>query len=64
MEQEFGQGYATLVASSHSLGSLGGRTAQQAIDEGEPVRQVWRAVCLDLDVPPQRHHLPDPPKKD
>lgn len=63
MEQEFGQGYAALVARSHTLTSLRGRTAQQAIDDGEPVRTVWRAVCADLDVAPNHHYLPDQPRK-
>lgn len=59
MEQEFGQGYAAIVASHQHLGSLGGRTADQAIEEGERVRLVWEAVCRDMDVPPEHHHLPD-----
>ncbi|OLT23292.1 signal transduction histidine kinase [Ornithinimicrobium sp. CNJ-824] len=59
MEQEFGQGYAALVAQDQALGSLGSRTVEQALADGEPVRQVWRAVVNDLDVPPEHHHLPD-----
>lgn len=59
MEQEFGAGYAAIVADTHSLGVLGGRTASQALEDGEPPRTVWRAVCADLDVPPEHHYLPD-----
>lgn len=61
MEQEFGRGYAAVVASTQSLGSLSGRTAEQAIEEGERVRLVWEAVVRDMDVPPERHYLPEPP---
>ena len=62
MEQEFGRGYAAVVASTQSLGSLSGRTAEQAIEDGERVRSVWEAVCRDMQVPPGHHYLPDPPK--
>lgn len=64
MEQEFGQGYAAVVAATQSLGSLGGRTADQAIEEGERVRTVWEAVCRDMDVPAQHHHLREPGRRD
>lgn len=64
MEQEFGRGYAAVVASTQSLGSLAGRTAEQAIEDGERVRVVWEAVCRDMAVPPGHHHLPDPPSRD
>lgn len=59
MEQEFGQGYAQIVATSRALTSLDSRTAQQAIDDGERVRDVWEALCRDLEVPPEHHWLPD-----
>lgn len=64
MEQEFGAGYAAVVAQTHSLGVLGGRTAAEAIEAGEPPRTVWRAICADLDVPPDHHYLPDRKRRD
>ncbi len=64
MEQEFGQGYAAVVASSHALSALGSRTASEALEDGVPPRQVWRAVCADLDVPAEHQYLPDPKRKD
>lgn len=64
MEQEFGKGYAAIVARSHVLGALDGRTASQALEDGAPPRQVWRAVCADLDVPAEHHYLPEPKSKD
>ena len=63
MEGAFGRGYAAIVADSHVLGSLGSRTAAAAIEEGEPVRRVWEAVVRDLDVPLDKQHLPDPPRR-
>lgn len=60
MEQEFGQGYAGIVADQRVLGSLGGRTVDQAIEDGEPVRRVWEAVVRDLQVPPEHHFLHEP----
>ncbi|AXH94800.1 DUF3046 domain-containing protein [Ornithinimicrobium avium] len=64
MEQEFGSGYAVVVARSHALGALDSRTAAEALEGGVPPRQVWRAVCADLDVPDEHHYLPDPKRKD
>ena len=64
MEQEFGEGYAQIVATSRTLSSLGSRTAEQAIEDGERVRDVWEALCRDLDVPPEHHYLPEPKRRD
>lgn len=63
MEQEFGAGYARVVASTQSLGSIGGRSVHQALDEGEPVRRVWEAVVRDMDVRPEHHWLADPKER-
>ena len=60
MEQEFGSGYAGVVARTQSLGSLEGRTAHEALEEGVPVRTIWEAVVRDMDVPPHHHWLADP----
>ncbi|MDO5739377.1 MAG: DUF3046 domain-containing protein [Ornithinimicrobium sp.] len=63
METEFGPGYAAIIAGSHTLGSLGGRTAEEAIEEGEQVRRVWEAVVADLQVPPEHQFLVEPKKR-
>jgi hypothetical protein len=44
MEQVFGAGYATSVATDQVLPQLGGRTVQQALAAGEETVTVWRAV--------------------
>ncbi|MDQ2852886.1 MAG: DUF3046 domain-containing protein [Actinomycetota bacterium] len=54
MDEEFGSGYARVLARSHSIYALADRTADQAIDEGANLRDVWQALCKDMDVPPDR----------
>jgi hypothetical protein len=44
LEEAFGPGYAESVARDQVLPQLGGRTVQQALDAGEEVLTVWRAV--------------------
>jgi hypothetical protein len=53
MEDRFGVLYARSFASDMVLATLGSRTVLQALDEGESVKDVWRAVCAHLDTP---HH--------
>lgn len=36
------------------LDSLGDRTAAQAVEDGEDLRTVWRALCDAMDVPASR----------
>jgi Protein of unknown function (DUF3046) len=47
----FGAVYGASVLADHVLGTLGGRTATEAIEEGVDPRDVWRALCMDFDVP-------------
>ena len=54
MEDHFGAGYARSVAHDHVMQALGGRTVDQALAAGEPAKQVWRAVCVEFDVPARK----------
>ncbi len=45
MERRFGASYAASYAADQVLSTLGGRTVQQALDDGDDAKQVWRAVC-------------------
>ena len=45
MERRFGPLYARSYAADQVLAPLGGRTVQQALDDGEDAKAVWRAVC-------------------
>jgi hypothetical protein len=47
----FGTTYGSSVLVDHVLGSFDGRTAAQAIEDGVEPRDVWRALCVDFDVP-------------
>jgi hypothetical protein len=51
MRGQFGPLRAETVARDHVFGTLGGRSAVEAIDAGLPVRRVWLAVCEEYDVP-------------
>lgn len=51
MRGHFGDVYAESVAQDYVLASLGGRTANQALTDGEDARVVWRAVCDAFRIP-------------
>jgi hypothetical protein len=52
---EFGAQAATLVRDL-VLSDIGGRTAAEALDAGIPPRDVWLALCVETDVPPERRY--------
>ncbi|QZY52596.1 DUF3046 domain-containing protein [Leucobacter tenebrionis] len=52
---EFGADYSGVLIRDHWLASLGG-TPSDALDRGVPAREVWQALCADLDVPVERRH--------
>nr|WP_245953472.1 DUF3046 domain-containing protein [Arthrobacter silvisoli] len=54
MEDEFGSGYARVLAGSLVLAGVGGRTADQALAAGLEPRKVWLAICEVQDVPEER----------
>lgn len=53
--EEFGADYAGVLIRDHWLSAFGG-TARDALDRGVPAREVWAALCVDLDVPLERRH--------
>ena len=56
----FGQAYAPTLCREMALTSLESLTAQQALDKGVPVRDVWHALCDQMDVDPAVRAGPDP----
>jgi hypothetical protein len=54
MHTHFGESYADSFAADHVMAELGGRTVRQALAEGWDAKDVWRGVCLAMDVPPER----------
>jgi hypothetical protein len=51
MEAQFGAAYADSIARDQVLGTLGGRTAVEALAAGEDPKAVWRAMCEAFEVP-------------
>jgi hypothetical protein len=55
VSDEFGA-RANAVVSDLVLSGVGGRTATDAIAAGVDPREVWLAVCEELDVPAERRY--------
>ncbi|QEW00416.1 DUF3046 domain-containing protein [Microbacterium caowuchunii] len=55
VRDEFGAQGAYLVSDLH-LSTMADRTASAALDAGEPARDVWLALCTEMDVPLARRH--------
>jgi hypothetical protein len=53
LDAQFGSMRAQSVARDHVFAALGGRTAVDAIEAGQPVRRVWLAICEEYEVPPK-----------
>jgi len=51
MRAQFGESYAESVAKDYVISSLGGRTVDKALADGEDAKIVWRAVCETFNVP-------------
>lgn len=54
MEDEFGAAYAHSLARDHVLSALGNRSPVLALESGVAPREVWLALCADMDVPAER----------
>ena len=54
MDEQFGAAYARSWATDTVLAELTGRTVAQALEQGEPAKDVWRAVVTHLDLPASR----------
>ncbi|WP_449278705.1 DUF3046 domain-containing protein [Leucobacter sp. GX24907] len=53
--EEFGEAYSGVLIRDHWVAALGG-TAADALERGVSVREVWAALCEDLQVPLARRH--------
>ena len=51
MKEQFGDVYAESLAKDYVLSSLGERTVNKALADGEDAKVVWRAVCDTFNVP-------------
>ncbi len=54
MREQFGDVYADSVAKDYVIASLGGRTVNRALADGEDAKTVWRAVCDTFNSPDSR----------
>lgn len=51
MESRFGVSYARSYATDQVLATLGGRTVERALADGDDAKTVWRAVCEATQAP-------------
>ena len=51
VDDQFGSAQGRALVRDHIVGTLAHRTAEQAIAAGEDPRDVWFALCDDLQVP-------------
>ena len=51
MEHALGAAYCRHWADDQVLGPLGSRTVNEALADGVPPKQVWRAVWAVLELP-------------
>ena len=56
VSDEFGEAYGRVLTNDLVLGSLGGRTAGDAIKAGIAPREIWLALCAAMDVPENRRY--------
>ncbi|MFM6939703.1 MAG: DUF3046 domain-containing protein [Rhodoluna sp.] len=56
MNDEFGQGYAEVVAKDLVLTDHGDRSGEQLLAIGEDPKVVWLAICRASGVPKSRWH--------
>jgi hypothetical protein len=54
MDEQFTAAYALSWATDTVLQELDGRSVVVALAQGEPAKDVWRAVVAHLDLPASR----------
>ena len=53
LESVLGAGYFRVWAMEFSLADLGNRTVNEAVADGVPSKEIWRAVWAALELPPR-----------
>ncbi len=54
LDDVFGPAYSRTLAKELALDALDSRTCLEALDAGVSPRDVWHAVCDQMDVPLER----------
>ena len=63
MRDEFGLAYSEVILNDLTLSALGDKTGAQLIVAGEDLRKVWLTICEMNDIPRERWHGRNTPKK-
>ena len=68
VDEVLGDAQGRELVRTFVVGELGGRTAAQALDDGDEPRTVWHALCDALQVPEaerwgQDRHRQAPPRR-
>ena len=68
VDEVLGRAHGRVLVRDLRLGGLGDRTGAQALDDGVEPREVWHALCDELDVPEERRwgadrRRPAPPRR-
>ena len=50
------QARSTSLVNDLALSALGGRTATEALADGTAPREIWLALCAEMDVPEARRY--------
>ncbi|MBN9643305.1 DUF3046 domain-containing protein [Corynebacterium mendelii] len=58
IEAEFGDMRGPFMLNSHVLREYG-KTPNELIEQGEPLRDIWWAICDDFEIPELRRLGPD-----
>lgn len=68
VDEVLGRAHGRVLVRDLRLGGLGDRTGAQALDDGAEPREVWHALCDELDIPEARRwgadrRRPAPPRR-
>ena len=54
VDDEFGVGRGRTLVRDQVLSGVGFRTAAEALESGADAREVWFALCREMEVPQER----------
>jgi hypothetical protein len=68
VDEVFGSAHGRSLVREYVLPRLGGLTAEQAMEQGVEPRDIWHALCDELDVPDAQRwgtdrHRQAPPRR-
>ena len=54
VDDEFGEAYGRVLVRDLILDTIGYRTGEQALADGESAGSVWLALCRAMEIPKER----------